>query len=225
MDVTFVTSNARKLAEARAILGATPALTLTSRALDLPELQGEPEDVARAKARRAASVVNGPALVEDTSLCYDALGGLPGVYVKWFLEKTGPEGLVDALAAYDDKSAEALCVLAYATGPTDEAPRTFVGRTRGRIVRPRGSRDFGWDCVFEPEGRAETYAEMDAATKAMLDAQKAPRRIDGAEASPSAAGAPSTDGGSAWRQGLLWNRYSRKMRRRPNGMLARDALC
>ena len=87
------------------------------------------------------------------------------MYVKWFLEKTGPEGLVDALAAYDDKSAEALCVLAYATGPTDEAPRTFVGRTRGRIVRPRGSRDFGWDCVFEPEGRAETYAEMDAATK------------------------------------------------------------
>jgi inosine triphosphate pyrophosphatase len=165
MDVTFVTSNARKLAEARAILGATPALTLTSRALDLPELQGEPEDVARAKARRAAVVVNGPALVEDTSLCYDALGGLPGVYVKWFLEKTGPEGLVDALAAYDDKSAEALCVLAYATGPTDETPRTFVGRTRGRIVRPRGSRDFGWDCVFEPEGRAETYAEMDAATK------------------------------------------------------------
>ena len=165
MDVTFVTSNARKLAEARAILGATPALTLTSRALDLPELQGEPEDVARAKARHAAVVVNGPALVEDTSLCYDALGGLPGVYVKWFLEKTGPEGLVDALAAYDDKSAEALCVLAYATGPTDEAPRTFVGRTRGRIVRPRGSRDFGWDCVFEPEGRAETYAEMDAATK------------------------------------------------------------
>ena len=80
--------------------------------------------------------------------------------MKWFLEKTGPEGLVDALAAYDDKSAEALCVLAYATGPTDEAPRTFVGRTRGRIVRPRGSRDFGWDCVFEPEGRAETYAEM-----------------------------------------------------------------
>ena len=56
MDVTFVTSNARKLAEARAILGATPALTLTSRALDLPELQGEPEDVARAKARRAAVV-------------------------------------------------------------------------------------------------------------------------------------------------------------------------
>ena len=129
MDVTFVTSNARKLAEARAILGATPALTLTSRALDLPELQGEPEDVARAKARRAAVVVGGPALVEDTSLCYDALGGLPGVYVKWFLEKTGPEGLVDALAAYDDKSAEALCVLAYATGPEDEDAANVRGAT------------------------------------------------------------------------------------------------
>jgi inosine/xanthosine triphosphate pyrophosphatase family protein len=25
-------------------------------------------------------------MVEDTSLCYNALGGLPGVYIKWFLE-------------------------------------------------------------------------------------------------------------------------------------------
>jgi inosine triphosphate pyrophosphatase len=85
--------------------------------------------------------------------------------VKWFLEKTGHDGLNNLLAAYEDKSAEARCVFAYATGPDDETPRTFVGTTRGRIVPARGSRDFGWDCVFEPEGHAKTYAEMDAATK------------------------------------------------------------
>ena len=165
MRVTFVTGNARKLDEARAILGASATIELTSRALDLPELQGEPLDVARAKARRAAALLNGPALVEDTSLSYDALNGLPGVYVKWFLEKTGHAGLVDLLAAHDDKRAVARCVLAYARGPSDEEPLTFVGETAGRIVDARGPRDFGWDCVFEPEGREQTYAEMDAATK------------------------------------------------------------
>ena len=131
MRVTFVTGNARKLDEARAILGASATISLTSRALDLPELQGEPLDVARAKARHAAALLNGPALVEDTSLSYDALNGLPGVYVKWFLEKTGHAGLVDLLAAHDDKRAVARCVLAYARGPSDEEPLTFVGGPRG----------------------------------------------------------------------------------------------
>ena len=26
-------------------------------------------------------------IVEDTSLCFTALGGLPGVYIKWFLKE------------------------------------------------------------------------------------------------------------------------------------------
>jgi len=36
--------------------------------------------------------------VEDTSLCFNALGGLPGVYIKWFLEKLGHDGLNRMLA-------------------------------------------------------------------------------------------------------------------------------
>ena len=41
---------------------------------------------------------SGPALVEDTSLCFNALGGLPGVYIKWFLQKLGHDGLNRMLA-------------------------------------------------------------------------------------------------------------------------------
>merc|ERR1712010_277486 len=33
-------------------------------------------------------------LVEDTCLCFNALGGLPGPYVKDFLQKVGREGMV-----------------------------------------------------------------------------------------------------------------------------------
>lgn len=32
-------------------------------------------------------------MVEDTSLCFNAMGGLPGPYCKWFLQKLGPAGL------------------------------------------------------------------------------------------------------------------------------------
>ncbi|CAI5497494.1 unnamed protein product, partial [Closterium sp. Naga37s-1] len=42
-----------------------------------PELQGEPEDISKEKARLAAAKVDGPVLVEDTCLCFDALNGLP----------------------------------------------------------------------------------------------------------------------------------------------------
>jgi inosine/xanthosine triphosphate pyrophosphatase family protein len=48
--------------------------------------QGEPKDVAREKCLLAVKEVRGPTITEDTALCYNALGGLPGVYIKWFLE-------------------------------------------------------------------------------------------------------------------------------------------
>nr|XP_016509730.1 PREDICTED: inosine triphosphate pyrophosphatase-like [Nicotiana tabacum] len=88
--VTFVTGNAKKLEEVRAILGQS--IPFQSLKLDLPELQGEPEDISKEKARIAAKEVNGPVLVEDTCLCFNALKGLPGPYIKWFLQKIGHEG-------------------------------------------------------------------------------------------------------------------------------------
>lgn len=44
----------------------------------------------------------------------------------------------------------------------------FDGRTAGSIVPARGPTDFGWDPVFQPEGRDLTYAEMDKADKNVI---------------------------------------------------------
>jgi len=64
------------------------------------------------------------------------------------------------LDGYTDKSAYAQTVVAFCLGPGQD-PVLFDGRTKGKIVRPRGSLDFGWDPVFEPdEGGGKTYAEM-----------------------------------------------------------------
>ena len=157
--LTFVTGNAKKLEELVAILGTTCPFPLASAKLDLPELQGEPADVSREKCRIAARLLGGPVLVEDTSLCFNAYSGLPGVYIKYFLEKMGHDGLNRMLADFADKSAYAQCIFAFSEGPHDE-PHVFVGRTPGSIVPARGPHDFGWDPVFQPDGHAHTYAEM-----------------------------------------------------------------
>lgn len=80
--INFITGNAHKLSEVRAILSSV--VTLQSEAIDTPEIQGSIEEIARDKASRAAEVLGGPVLTEDTALSFNALGGLPGVYVYVF---------------------------------------------------------------------------------------------------------------------------------------------
>lgn len=91
-------------------------------------------------------------------------GAISPIDHRWFLDKTGHEGLNNLLAAYPDKSAYAQCIFAFCAGPGEEV-HTFAGRTPGTIVPARGPTDFGWDPVFQPEGYDVTYAEMDKAEK------------------------------------------------------------
>lgn len=144
--------------------GASLPFEVGSARLELPELQGEPEEIAREKCRLAAREVQGAVMVEDTCLCFNALGGLPGPYIKYFLEKVGHQGLNRMLDGFDDRSAYAQCTFAYAPGPGHE-PLVFVGRTPGKIVAARGPHAFGWDPVFQPDGFEQTYAQMDAGVK------------------------------------------------------------
>ena len=55
---------------------------MISQNVDLPEYQGTPEEVVREKCLEAARRIQGPVIVEDTCLCFNALGGLPGPYIK-----------------------------------------------------------------------------------------------------------------------------------------------
>jgi inosine triphosphate pyrophosphatase len=158
--ITFVTGNKKKLEEVQRILGDNLPFRITNEEVDLPELQGEPLEIAKAKCNEAASLIGGAVITEDTSLCFTALQGLPGPYIKWFLEKCGHAGLNGMIAAFQDKSAYAQTVVAFCPGPGQHV-EVFDGRTMGKIVTARGKLEFGWDPVFEPdEGDGKTYAEM-----------------------------------------------------------------
>ncbi|XP_023310143.1 inosine triphosphate pyrophosphatase-like [Anoplophora glabripennis] len=163
--ITFVTGNPKKLEEVIQILGADFPKQLISKELDLPELQGEIDEITILKAKEAYRHVQGPVIIEDTALCFNALKGLPGPYIKWFFDKLGPEGLPTLLAGFDDKSAQAVCTFAYHPGGENDEVILFQGNTDGRIVNPRGPRNFGWDPCFEPAGYDVTYAQMPNAEK------------------------------------------------------------
>ena len=76
--LTFVTGNAKKLEEVVAILGTNFPYEVVSQKIDLPEYQGTPQEIVVEKCREAVKSIKGPVIVEDTCLCFNALGGLPG---------------------------------------------------------------------------------------------------------------------------------------------------
>lgn len=69
--ITFVTGNENKLREVSHILesdgDSSKQFCLVSMKLDLPELQGEPEDIARQKCELAVQHIRGPTV---SKLCY-----------------------------------------------------------------------------------------------------------------------------------------------------------
>ncbi|KAH3850473.1 inosine triphosphate pyrophosphatase-like [Dreissena polymorpha] len=158
--IVIVTGNKNKLSEFKQMLGDDFPCEVVSQDVDLPEYQGEPEDIARSKCELAAQTIKGPCLTEDTSLCFNALGGMPGPYIKWFLKPLGPAGLHKMLTGFEDKTAEAVCIFAYSSGEPNSDIQLFVGRTTGTIVEPRGPTNFGWDPCFQPDGFDQTYAEI-----------------------------------------------------------------
>lgn len=162
--LVFVTGNAKKREEFIAILGKSFP-HITTKKIDLPEYQGDIEEICKLKCKTAAQEVQGPVVIEDTCLCFTALKGLPGPYIKWFLDKLGPDGLYKLLNGWDDKSAQAICTFAYCEGNEQDQVLLFQGITKGKIVNPRGDNGFGWDTCFEPEGHNQTYAELPSDVK------------------------------------------------------------
>ena len=103
--------------------------------MDLIEMQGSPESIASAKAIEATSHCDTAVMIEDVSLCFNALKGLPGPYIKDFLTNVGREGLHKMLHGFEDKTAYAQCTFAYCEGKGKE-PILFVGKCNGTIVAP-----------------------------------------------------------------------------------------
>ena len=135
--ITFITGNKKKLQEFLSIITGTPLeshFDISNKSMDLLEIQVTPEEIATAKAKEATLHCPTAVMIEDVSLCFNALKGLPGPYIKDFL-KIGRENLPKLLSDFEDKTAYAQCTFAYCEGKGHE-PIIFVGRCDGKIVEP-----------------------------------------------------------------------------------------
>jgi non-canonical purine NTP pyrophosphatase (RdgB/HAM1 family) len=159
LPLVFVTSRAEKAAEAERLGFAIERLDV-----DLAEPQAlDPSEVVDAKARSAYALLERPVLVEDSGLAVRAWGGFPGALVRWLEKSAGVAAMAKMLDGFPDRSATAICAIAYCDGGEVVSAR---GEVSGSIApSPRGSQGFGWDVIFVPEGDTRTFGEMVPAEK------------------------------------------------------------
>lgn len=162
-EIIFITGNEDKFREFGELVKNAK---LIREDIDLPELQGTPEEIVKEKSRLACNIIKKPCFVDDTSLCFNSWGGLPGPYIKHFLEYMGPDNLSNTLIkSSKDLSAKAITSIGYCE-PGKE-PICIQGITEGKISTPKGNKNFkkGWDSIFIPNGSKKTNAEMESSEK------------------------------------------------------------
>jgi XTP/dITP diphosphohydrolase len=132
---------------------------------------------ALAKARYFHSMTGRPVVADDSGICVDALGGLPGVRSKRFApgsdrlpaddrDRANNEYLLQLLGDLDlaERTASYVCIAALVTG--DGKPELFEGKASGLILgHPRGKSGFGYDPLFFDPLEGKTFAELSPGEK------------------------------------------------------------
>jgi XTP/dITP diphosphohydrolase len=168
--IVIATHNAGKARELTELFATVGVETVSAAELGInePEETGESfAENATIKAEAAAKSSGLPAVADDSGLEVAALGGAPGICsARWggphkdftlAMERVNRE--LEASGS-NDRTAKFVCVLAYAR-PNAE---TIVNRgaIEGTLTwPPRGTRGFGYDPIFVPDGYSETFGEMD----------------------------------------------------------------
>jgi XTP/dITP diphosphohydrolase len=170
-QLVLASHNQGKAKEIAELLQPFAIEVISAASLALPE-PDETEDSfignAKLKALAATRASKLPALADDSGLCVDALDGAPGIYsARW----AGPDkdfgaAMDRVLKGIDGRPRGAHFVAALALAWPDDHCEAFEGKVFGTLVdAPRGTRGFGYDPIFKPDGYDVTFGEMDPARK------------------------------------------------------------
>lgn len=166
MTLLFASNNEHKVKEIKSILGNSFTL-LSMKDIniteDIPEDEPSLEGNAISKARYINKATGMNVFADDTGLEVDALNGLPGVHSARFAgeEKNSAaniDKLLHMLGSTDNRKARFRTVIALII---DNKEFLFEGIVEGNIINEkRGDEGFGYDPIFIPEGKTETFAQM-----------------------------------------------------------------
>jgi XTP/dITP diphosphohydrolase len=167
--LVLASNNAGKLKEFGELLAPLGFVVKPQREFFIPEAQ-EPHctfvENALEKARHASRLTGLPALADDSGICVNALGGVPGVLSARYAgepkcDASNNEKLVRELAAHADKSAYYYCVLVFVRHADDPQPVIADGRWNGEVIaEARGQGGFGYDPHFLLPELGKTAAEL-----------------------------------------------------------------
>ena len=173
MRLVLATHNPGKVPEIEALLGGHYSV-VTAGSLNLPE-PDETESTfagnALLKARHAADLAGEVAIADDSGLSIAALDGAPGIFsARWagpdkdfaFAMKKVEQRLEEIGAPDRNAWFTSALAVAWPNGPAV----VVEGRVDGTLTfPPRGTRGFGYDPIFIPEGHDQTFGELDPAFK------------------------------------------------------------
>ncbi|WP_324721230.1 non-canonical purine NTP diphosphatase [Salinimicrobium sp. HB62] len=174
MKLVFATNNKNKIKEVQALMPeGVQLLSLEEIGCneDIPETSPTIEGNAIQKAEYVKEKYGYDCFADDTGLEVEALDGAPGVYSARYAgeEKSSEaniEKLLKELQEKEDRSARFKTVIALYLN--DEL-HTFTGICSGKIIFERkGLQGFGYDPVFQPEGKSATFAEMSLQEKSQI---------------------------------------------------------
>jgi XTP/dITP diphosphohydrolase len=166
-SLVLATRNPHKLREfARLLEPAGIALEPLPADVRLPPEDGATfAENALPKARAAAAATGRPAIADDSGIEARALAGAPGVRSARYAgaDATDQQNLEKLIREAPGGSAlRYVCALAY-VDPATRTEETFFGYCEGRLAeQPRGTRGFGYDPAFLPDGIGDgrTMAEL-----------------------------------------------------------------
>lgn len=171
-SLVFATGNQHKLEEVQGLLGKDFALSCLKDVgitEDIPETAMTLHENALQKARYVYNKCKVACFADDTGLQIDALGGEPGVFSARYAgeqkDSVANMNLVLAnMQGANNRNARFVTYIAY----IDEAGNEYLfeGKVEGTIIEtPTGTKGFGYDPIFVPEGYTETFASLPLSVK------------------------------------------------------------
>ena len=153
-DVVFASSNKNKYLEAKKIL-ANFGIKLRFFRCSLKEIQANSlKKIASEKATDAYRKWHKPVIVEDDGLFIESLNGFPGPFSSYVFKTIGNEGILQLVGK--NRKARFQSVIAYCDKKNGVI--LFEANVKGKISRRSSGKGWGYDPIFIPQRRKETYA-------------------------------------------------------------------
>ncbi|HJT73026.1 MAG TPA: RdgB/HAM1 family non-canonical purine NTP pyrophosphatase [Chitinophaga sp.] len=171
MKLVFATNNENKIREIRSVLGNSFSIETLQEAgidIDIPEPHNTLEANATEKSDTIYTITGKDCFSEDTGLEIPALNGAPGVLSARYAgeQKSADDNIAKVLKEMEGKEDRRANFRTVISLIMDNEEFLFEGICPGTILHERrGSKGFGYDPIFVPDGATQTFAEMELETK------------------------------------------------------------